>query len=50
MPESLSNKDADLQSDILLNERLHHGYFLMEKFHLKSTFLTGYLRATAPDT
>ena len=42
MLESLFNKVADLQSEILLNERLHHGYFSMEKFYVKNTFLTGY--------
>ena len=42
MLESLFNNFADLQSEILLNERLHHGYFSMEKFYVKNTFLTGY--------
>ena len=37
---SLFNKFADLKSEILLNERLHHGYFSMKKFYLKNTFLT----------
>ena len=50
MLESLFNNFADLQSEILLNERLHHGYFSMKKFYLKNTFLTGHLRATASDT
>ena len=40
MLESRSNKFADLKSEILLNERLHHGYFSMKKFNLKNTFLT----------
>ena len=40
MLESLFNKFADLQSEILLNERLNHGYFSMKKF----------FRATASDT
>ena len=50
MLESLFNKFADLKSEIVLNERLHHGYFSMKKFYLKNTFLTGHLRATASDT
>ena len=53
MLESLFNKFADFKSEILLNERLRHGYFSMEKFYLKNTFLTavrGHLRATASDT
>ena len=40
MLESLFNKFADIKSDILLDERLHHGYFSMKKFYLKNTFLT----------
>ena len=40
MLESLFNKFADIKSEILLDERLHHGYFSMKKFHLKKTFLT----------
>ena len=53
MLESLFNKFADFKSKILLNERLRHRYFSMEKFYLKNTFLTavrGHLRATASDT
>ena len=40
MLESLFNKFADIKSDILLDERLHHGYFSIKKFYLKNTFLT----------
>ena len=40
MLESLFNKFADIKSEILLDERLHHGYFSMKKFYLKKTFLT----------
>ena len=40
MLESLFNKFADIKSEILLDERLHHGYFSMKKFYLKNTFLT----------
>ena len=40
MLESLFNTFADLKSQILLNERLHHGYFSMKKFYLRNTFLT----------
>ena len=36
------NKLADLYSEVLLNERQHHGYFSMEKFYVKKAFLTGY--------
>ena len=50
MLEFLFNKFADLQSEILLNESLHHGYFSMKKSYLKNTFLTGHLQATASDT
>ena len=50
MLESLFNNFVGLQSEILLNERLHHRYFSMKKFYLKNTFLTGNLRATASDT
>ena len=50
MLESLFNNFADLYSKILLNERLHHGYFSMKKFYLKNTFLTGHFRVTASDT
>ena len=39
MLESLFNKFADIQSEILLDGRLHHGYFSMKKFSLKNTFL-----------
>ena len=40
MLESLVNKFADLNSEILLNERLHHRYFSIKKFYLRNTFLT----------
>ena len=50
MLEFVFNKFADLLSEILLNERLNHGYFSMKKFYLKNTFLTGHLRVTASDT
>ena len=40
MLESLFNKFADIKSEILLDERLHHEYFSMKKFYLESTFLT----------
>ena len=40
MLESLFNKFTDIKSEILLDERLHHGYFSMKKFFLKNTFLT----------
>ena len=40
MLEFLFNKFADFKSEILLDERLHHGYFSMKKFYLKNTFLT----------
>ena len=40
MLESLFNKFADIKSEILLDERLHHGYFSMKKFYLKNTFST----------
>ena len=50
MLESLFNKFADIKSEILLDERLHHGYFSMKKFYLKNTFLTGHLPATASDS
>ena len=40
MLESLFNNFAELQSEILFNERLHHGYFSMKTFYLKNTFLT----------
>ena len=49
MLESLFNTFADLKSQILLNERQHHGYFSMKKFYLKNPFLTGHLRATPSD-
>ena len=50
MLESLFNNFAELQSEILFNERLHHGYFSMKTFYLKNTFLTGHLPKTASDT
>ena len=50
MLESLFNKFADLWSEILLNESLHHRYISMKKFYLKNTFLTGHLWATAFDS
>ena len=40
MMESLFNTFANLMSEILLNERLHHGNFSMKKFYQKNTFLT----------
>ena len=40
MLESLFNKFADIKSEILLDERLHHGYFSMKKFYLQNNFLT----------
>ena len=40
MLESLFNKFADIKSEILLDERLHHEYFSMKKFYLENTFLT----------
>ena len=40
MLESLFNKFTDIKSEILLDERLHHGYFSMKKFYLKNTFST----------
>ena len=40
MLKSLFNKFADIKSEILLDERLHHGYFSMKKFYLKNTFST----------
>ena len=40
MLESLFNKFTDIQSEILLDGRLHHGHFSMKKFYLKNTFLT----------
>ena len=49
MLQSLLDKVADIQSEILLNERLHDGYFSMKKFFLKNTILTGHLRGTASD-
>ena len=36
----LFNKFADIKPEILLDQRLHHGYFSMKKFYLKNTFLT----------
>ena len=50
MLESLFNNFWDILSEVLSNERLHHGYFSMKKFYLKNTFLRGHLRATASDT
>ena len=47
MLESLFNNFEDHYSKILLNERLHHGYFSMKKFYLKNTFLIGHLLVTA---
>ena len=49
MLKSLFSNFADLQSEILLNERLHNGYFSMKRFYLKKWFLTGHLPATASD-
>ena len=40
MLDSLFNKFADIKSEILLDERLHHEYFSMKKFYLENTFLT----------
>ena len=40
MLEFLFNKFADIKPEILLDERLHDGYFSMKKFYLKNTFLT----------
>ena len=40
MLESLFNKFADIKSEILLDERLHHEYFSMKKFYLEKIFLT----------
>ena len=40
MLESLINKFADIKSEILLDERQHHGHFSMKKFFLKNTYLT----------
>ena len=40
MLESLFNKFEDIKFEVLLDERLHHGYFSLKKFSLKSTFLT----------
>ena len=40
MLESPFNKFADIKSEILLDERLHHGYFSVKKLYLKNTFLT----------
>ena len=40
MLESLFNKFADIKSEILLDERLHHEYFSMKKFYLENTFLS----------
>ena len=34
---------ADLKSEILLNKRVHHGYFSMKKFYLKNTDISGRL-------
>ena len=34
------NKFADIKSEILLDERLHHEYFSMKTFYLENTFLT----------
>ena len=36
---SLFNKFTDIQSEILLDGRLHHGHFSMKKLYLKNTFL-----------
>ena len=36
MLESLFNKVADLWFEILLNERLHHGYFSMKMVYLRA--------------
>ena len=40
MLESLFNKFPDIKPEILLDERLHQGYFSMKKFYLKNTSLT----------
>ena len=40
MLDSLFIKFADIKSEILLDERLHHEYFSMKKFYLENTFLT----------
>ena len=39
MLESLFNKFTDIKSEILLDERLHHGYFSLKRFYLKNTYL-----------
>ena len=33
---SLFNKFVDIKYEIFLDERLHHGYFSMKKFYLKT--------------
>ena len=33
---SLFNKFADIKYEIFLDERLHHGYFSMKNFYLKT--------------
>ena len=38
MLDSLFGKVGDLKSEILLDERLHHKYFSMKKFYLKTPF------------
>ena len=45
MPEPLFNKVPDLYPEILLNERLHHGYFSMKfaKFLFQEHPFTGRL-------
>ena len=50
MQESLSNKDAGLQSETLLNERPHYGLLSMKKFYFKNNVLTGYLCVTSSHT
>ena len=40
MLESLFKKFPDIKSEILLDERLHQGYFSLKRFYLKNTFLT----------
>ena len=40
MLDSLFSKFADIKSENLLNERLHHEYFSMKQFYLENTFLT----------
>ena len=53
MLDSLFSKFADIKSEILLDERLHHEYFSMKKFYLENTFLTALtadLRTTACGT